>query len=104
MVFEGRSRVIDVGVRTRLFTGALRRAIEVRDRTCTWPGCDTPVDRCEIDHRRPFAQGGPTTQANGDAKCGFHHRLRQRSTRPFQVDTDPKGHPRHHRPDGTDIV
>ncbi len=43
VVFNGPSRVIDVGRRTRFFTGALRRAIQVRDRHCTWPGCDTPA-------------------------------------------------------------
>jgi hypothetical protein len=35
IVFDGPSRVIDVGVRRRFFTGATRRAIEVRDRNCT---------------------------------------------------------------------
>jgi hypothetical protein len=32
IVFDGPSRVIEVGVRQRFFTGALRRAIQVRDR------------------------------------------------------------------------
>src|SRR5687767_11543874 len=34
IVFDGPSRVTDVGVRQRFFTGALRRAIEVSDRRC----------------------------------------------------------------------
>lgn len=34
IVFDSPSRVLDVGVRQRFFTGALRRAIEVRDRHC----------------------------------------------------------------------
>src|SRR5207302_10679764 len=34
VVFGSPSRVIDMGVRRRLFTGATRRAVQVRDREC----------------------------------------------------------------------
>ena len=76
VVFAGPSRVIDVGVRRRLFTGATRRAIEVRDRHCTHPGCHEPAHRCQIDHIVPWATGGPTTQENGRLLCGTHNRQR----------------------------
>jgi len=82
IVFDGPSRVIDVGVRQRLFGGATRRAVEVRDRECTHPSCDVPAERCEIDHLEPYEVGGPTIQANGDCKCRFHHRWRHRRTPP----------------------
>jgi hypothetical protein len=78
IMFDGPSRVIDVGVRRRFFTGALRRAIEVRDRHCQHPsGCDVPAERCHVDHIRPYAEGGLTTQANGRCYCGFHNRQRE---------------------------
>jgi Domain of unknown function (DUF222) len=65
-VFDGPSRVIDVGARRRLFTGRLRRAIEVRDGRCQHPsGCDQPASRCEVDHIIPYSVGGHTTQENG---------------------------------------
>lgn len=76
IVFDGPSRVIDVGAQRRLFTGALRRAIEVRDRTCYHPSCDESPDRPQIDHIKPAASGGPTTQTNGRLACGFHNRWR----------------------------
>jgi hypothetical protein len=76
-VFDGPSRVIDIS-HQRLFKGALRRAIQLRDRTCTHPYCDQPADRCDIDHIKTAASGGPTTQANGRAHCPFHNHLRQR--------------------------
>ena len=77
IVFDGPSRVIDVGVRRRFFRGALRRAIEVRDRHCTHPsGCDVPAERCDIDHILPRSEGGLTLQENGRCLCGFHNRLR----------------------------
>ena len=82
IVFNGGSRVIDVGRRTRFFTGALRRAIQVRDRHCTWPGCDTPAERCEIDHIVPYEDGGTTTQDNGRLRCPYHHHLGHRHRPP----------------------
>jgi len=79
VVFDGASRVIDVGVTRRLFAGATRRAVELRDRECFHPYCDLPAADCDIDHVQPWAAGGPTTQANGRVACGSHNRARQRS-------------------------
>jgi hypothetical protein len=76
VVFESPSRVLDVGVQRRLFTGATRRAVELRDRVCFHPTCDEPVE--QIDHIQPWAWGGPTTQDNGRGACGFHNRDRHR--------------------------
>jgi hypothetical protein len=78
IVFDGPSRVIDVGVRRRFFTGALRRAIEVRDRHCQHPsGCDVPAELCEIDHSVPYSRGGLTTQDNGRCYCPVHNRQKR---------------------------
>ncbi|MCU1460906.1 MAG: hypothetical protein JWO37_981, partial [Acidimicrobiales bacterium] len=82
IVFDGPSRVIDVGVRRRFFGGATRRAIEVRDRTCTHPsGCDVAAEACEIDHIVPWSRGGLTTQANGRCLCAVHNRRRNAEER-----------------------
>ena len=77
VVFNGRSRVIDVGVTQRLFTGATRRAVEVRDHDdgCFNETCDDPIE--QIDHIKPWADEGPTVQANGRGACGFHNRNRR---------------------------
>lgn len=82
VIFDGPSRVIDIGVRQRLFTGATRTAVERRDRTCQHPGCDVPAERCEIDHIVPFEEGGLTVQANGRCYCRFHHRWHHRRGQP----------------------
>jgi hypothetical protein len=82
VVFHSPSRVIDVGERTRFFRGGQRRAIEVRDLTCVHPTCDTPADRCEIDHTHPYSRGGPTSQHNGRATCSYHHRIKERERPP----------------------
>jgi hypothetical protein len=75
VVYAGASRrVVDLGRRSRFFTGPLRRAIQLRDRRCTHPGCDTPADDCDVDHLVPYARGGRTDQNNGNLKCGHHNR------------------------------
>jgi hypothetical protein len=67
---------IEVSVRSRLFKGATKRAIELRDRQCTHPYCDLPADKCQADHIIGWNNDGPTQQENGRLLCGFHNRLR----------------------------
>jgi hypothetical protein len=78
VVFGSRSRVIDVGVHQRLFTGATRRAVEVRDQECFHPSCELAAEDCQIDHIEPHGYGGETTQDNGRVACGYHNRARHR--------------------------
>jgi hypothetical protein len=74
------SRRVEVSEKARLFTGATRHAIEIRDRECTHPYCDIEASKCEADHIIPYTAGGLTTQENGRMLCGFHNR--QRNGRP----------------------
>ncbi len=75
VVFDGPDRVIAVS-RKRSFTGAVRRAIEVRDRYCQHPsGCDEPATRCDVDHIQPSTDGGITSQDNGQLGCWPHNRI-----------------------------
>jgi 5-methylcytosine-specific restriction endonuclease McrA len=53
----------------------VRAALEARDPTCVVPGCDVRQG-LEIDHRIPFAQGGPTTLDNLARLCRHHHYLK----------------------------
>ncbi|MFN6119015.1 MAG: HNH endonuclease [Actinomycetes bacterium] len=69
MLFSGPRTVLTVSSR-RTFTGALRRAIQIRDRRCQHPAaCDTPAEDCHVDHIVPWSRGGPTSQFNGRALC-----------------------------------
>ncbi|MBN9213035.1 MAG: DUF222 domain-containing protein, partial [Microbacterium sp.] len=45
-------------------TTAIDRHLRARDRHCRWPGCTTPAVRCEVDHTRDHALGGPTNVTN----------------------------------------
>ncbi len=76
VLFDGPTTVISVSKKRR-FTGALRRAIQVRDRHCQHPsGCDEPADRCDADHTIPVAENGPTSQFAGRLECWPHNRDR----------------------------
>jgi hypothetical protein len=63
----------------------LRRHVERRDRTCTFPGCTVPGERCDLDHREPWPHG-PTTDTNCHCLCRRHHRAKQAY---FTVELDP---------------
>jgi hypothetical protein len=74
MIFDGPTRPLGV-VQRRSFTGALRRAIQIRDRRCQHESvCDTPASRCDIDHITPAAEGGVTSTWNGRVLCAGHNR------------------------------
>ena len=82
VVFDGPSRVIDMGRRQRLFKGAGRRAVQIRDRECFHPYCDHPSADCQIDHDIPWSHGGPTDTTNGRPGCDSHNRARPESRPP----------------------
>jgi hypothetical protein len=66
----------ECSVISRFFSGATRRAIEVRDMQCRHEYCDLSADKCQMDHIVPWSEGGLTIQENGQVLCGFHNRLR----------------------------
>ncbi|MGD0313156.1 MAG: DUF222 domain-containing protein [Acidimicrobiales bacterium] len=75
-------RRVEVSATARLFSGATRRAVEVRDRECMHPYCDRPADASQIDHIVPYGAGGTTTQENGRVLCRFHNQLRNQRPPP----------------------
>ncbi|MCZ7374994.1 HNH endonuclease signature motif containing protein [Micromonospora sp. WMMC250] len=73
-VLGGAGQVLDVGRQRRLVTGALRRALVLRDGGCAFPGCDRPPRWCNAHHIHHWADGGPTNLTNAVLLCGHHHR------------------------------
>jgi len=67
------AEILNVGRRTRSISPALRRALEVRDRGCRFPGCGSRY--CDAHHVRHWADGGETSLANCLLLCRYHHRL-----------------------------
>lgn len=60
-VLGTRGEVLDVGRVVRLFTPGQRRHLLVRDRHCTYPGCDRPAAWARAHHLWHWADGGPRT-------------------------------------------
>ncbi|NOJ61218.1 HNH endonuclease signature motif containing protein [Arthrobacter sp. 260] len=54
----------------------LQDAVRVRDRTCRHPGCNRLAVFCELDHTKPWSQGGKTGYGNLAALCKRHHKLK----------------------------
>jgi len=72
-VLGGPSQVLDVGAASRSFPVAISRAITLRDRGCTWPGCDRPAGWCDRHHLTHWVNDGPTSYENGCLLCPHHH-------------------------------
>lgn len=72
-VLGSASAVLDLGRAARLFTGARRRAIVLRDHGCTFPGCDRPAAWCQVHHILGWWHGGRTDRTNGALACDVHH-------------------------------
>ena len=55
----------------------LRHLTEVRDGTCTRPGCARPARTCDYEHAEPYEAGGATCMCNGSAVCEHDHQIKQ---------------------------
>ncbi|TWE12061.1 HNH endonuclease signature motif containing protein [Rudaeicoccus suwonensis] len=75
VVLGATSEPLDVGRQKRLVTAGLRTAVIVRDRHCTFPGCDRPPAWCEVHHIIPWWAGGGTSLTNSALVCARHHTI-----------------------------
>ena len=99
VVIDADRTVIDLGRKSRLFTGAAREAVWLRRRRCVWPSCSHL--HCEVDHRIPWSEGGRTSPDNGDPLCAKHNRWKVRG---YRTTMDPRTKAiRVARPDGSII-
>jgi hypothetical protein len=55
----------------------LAHLIRARNGRCTAPGCGRPAVRCDLDHTRPWDDGGATCECNLAPLCRHHHRCKQ---------------------------
>lgn len=75
-VIIGPDRIpLDVGRATRHPSKALRRALNVRDQGCRFPGCDRRASWCHSHHVVPWLPDGETKLDNLALLCSFHHHL-----------------------------
>lgn len=56
---------------------SMRHLVNIRQRTCSFPRCRRPAERCDLDHTIPFDQGGLTCPCNLSPMCRRHHQTKQ---------------------------
>ncbi|MEM8924962.1 MAG: DUF222 domain-containing protein, partial [Actinomycetota bacterium] len=72
LITDGPHTVLAYNRATPDIPPALRQAVRVRDRHCTFPGCDRPWWWCDLHHIIPRNRGGPTTAENLTLLCRHH--------------------------------
>ena len=74
ILLDSDSMVIDVGRAKRVISGPARKALNVRDGSCRWPGCERPAS---LDRRDTIVvhwiHGGTTDLDNLTLLCYRHH-------------------------------
>jgi hypothetical protein len=73
IVLGSDSVVIDVGRARRTVSGPARKALNVRDGHCTWPGCERPASWCSGHHLVHWIHGGSNEPPNLTLLCYRHH-------------------------------
>ena len=69
---------VHTGVTRRRPSRETRRWVEARHPTCIFPGCRRQSRDCDLDHRLPWAERGPTCECNLVPLCRRHHLCRHR--------------------------
>jgi multidrug efflux pump subunit AcrA (membrane-fusion protein) len=69
-------RVVHNGITRRRPTADQQREVETQHPTCIFPGCRMPATDCDLDHRTPYGEGGPTMTPNLAPLCRHDHGIR----------------------------
>jgi hypothetical protein len=92
---------LNLGRSHRVVPPHLRKAVELRDRSCVFAGCAAPTYWCDVHHLRHWIFGGETSLENSALLCERHHTKVHHG---FRVQRDPGGRWRTFRPDDSEIV
>jgi hypothetical protein len=84
-ILGSQGEVLDQGRAVRLYTTTQIRALWLRDRRCTFPGCDVPAAWCDAHHLVHWIDGGPTNLANAALLCPRHHTIAHRDHLAAQI-------------------
>ncbi|MDQ2848443.1 MAG: HNH endonuclease, partial [Actinomycetota bacterium] len=75
VVLGSDGEILDEGRAQRLFTPPQLKALWLRDKHCTFPGCEAPAHWCHAHHLKHWIDGGPTDLDNAALLCGRHHTI-----------------------------
>ena len=88
VVLGGSGEILDEGRAQRLFTPAQLRALWLRDRHCSFPGCTSPAHWCDAHHLIHWCDGGLTDLGNGALLCPRHHTVVHRDRLAGTINSD----------------
>lgn len=87
-VLGSRGELLDLGRSERTAPVGLRRALNVRDKGCVFPGCTRSYRWCRAHHLIYWQRGGTTCLANLALLCPYHHTLVHNSEWEIQMGAD----------------
>ena len=67
---------LEIGRTNYRLTKAMKKALQLRDGKCTFPGCNNPSLDNETDHLQAWQHGGNTGISNLAQLCPKHHHLK----------------------------
>lgn len=70
---------VDHGITRRRPSAGQRRSVQTNNPTCVFPGCRMPATACDLDHRIPWAESGPTRVDHLVPACRHDHRIRHQT-------------------------
>lgn len=77
-VTDDSGTLVHTDITRRRPNAALRRLVESRDQTCSFPGCRAPAGTCDLDHRIQVVDGGTTHEDQLVPLCRHDHVIRHR--------------------------
>ena len=84
--------LLDLAPRRYRPSRRLAAFIRARQPECSWPGCNQPSERCDIDHSQDFRTGGPTCRCNLGPFCRQHHNAKTHGHWRYRRDPDGTAH------------
>ncbi|WP_020579414.1 HNH endonuclease [Actinopolymorpha alba] len=74
----------------RFLRGLPAEFVQSLNQRCTWMLCRRPAISCDLDHTKPYAQGGETSVENVAPLCRRHHRVKTEGD--WKVEQTSPGH------------
>uniref|UniRef100_UPI001ED98EF7 HNH endonuclease n=1 Tax=Actinopolymorpha alba TaxID=533267 RepID=UPI001ED98EF7 len=82
----------------RFLRGLAAEFVQSLNQRCTWMLCRRPAISCDLDHTKPYAQGGETSVENVAPLCRRHHRVKTEGN--WKVEQTSPGHFQYTDPHG----
>ncbi|WP_420313579.1 DUF222 domain-containing protein [Actinopolymorpha alba] len=82
----------------RFLRGLPAEFVQSLNQRCTWMLCRRPAISCDLDHTKPYSEGGETSVNNVAPLCRHHHRVKTEGD--WKVEQTSPGHLRYTDPHG----